>query len=346
MAHKAVVIAAGMPLHYDPIDPLDGTISTGDPDGWASGFAIADAVVGVMLTVLGVYQELDGVRAATGWKKAFMIGNTAVLAGVSLTGAGISAAGGADTIPVTTVIGAAGVVIATPAFLAMYGICGAGLVSAFPTIVGFKDSSMLALHDATISSLFGTASLEGKQLELHARDSIEIGVHTSGVNGPIEIEGSELHIEARARRKRPPPPPKQSAPTVPLAPQPPAPPAQPGHIHVEAGRAINLEAADKITIEVGHYRVEIKPDGIRIGHEEKENAFINIKGTRINLATGEGDEAAEAELFGDTAAIYSGGSKASGIVLKEDGIKLKSLELAVKAGGNIKLASDGMIKIG
>src|SRR5262249_51197305 len=125
---------------------------------------------------------------------AFAIGGRVA----TLTGAAMSAAGAADVIPAATVLGLAGVVVATPAFLAMYGLAGIGLVSTYPTVVGILDAAMLAGRDVTISALGGAAALQGRVVEIRGRREISLKAttHKGHKHAPISLAGSQIEMKA------------------------------------------------------------------------------------------------------------------------------------------------------
>jgi hypothetical protein len=332
MGSKGVVIAAGLPLNYSSLSPLDGTHDTKAPHAWAMGFAATDAIVGTLLTAL------DGFRLAHEWKSIGPWGQAFEAFGrvATLTGAAMSAAGAADVVPAATVLGLAGVVVATPAFLAMYGLAGIGMVSTYPSMIGILDAAILAGRDATISALGGEASLQGREIEIRARR--EIAITASTLRGhkfaPIELEGSHIKLEAHKEVISDPNPFTNS------------------ELHETAGK-IAVEAAKQVTVAVGTFLVKVTKTQIRIGvrtTEESEDfdphktlVTIDKKGVALRAAGASFETAPFINLSGKEATLASGIK--SSVQATPAGIKLQAPDLKLNSKGPLSLKG-GIIKLG
>jgi hypothetical protein len=332
MGTKGVVIASGLPASYDSLSPLDGTHDTDKPHEWAMGFASTDAIVGTLLTILDMYHLKHEWKHLGGFGKAFgVLGRVATIAGATL-----SATGAPDIVPATTVLGLAGVVVATPAFVAMYGLAGIGMVSTYPSMVGVLDAAMLAGRDATISALGGAAALQGRVVEVRARREIALKAATlKGLKfAPIKLEGSQIEVKAHSA--------VISDSDL----------KENTKLTAGAGK-VAIDAAKEVTIAAGKFLVKVAGDYVCIGMHlpnEPENIDPNkpmamVDDKKVYLR-GPGNTPLTAPLlmFDGTEATLGFGSK-SNVRVTAAGITLKSAGVDLSANGRLKIKG-GIIALG
>lgn len=193
-----VVIAAGFGGNAHGGVGQFGVSDTSTADTWGLAFTIVDIVVGAALTAMGIHSLINDWNDTPG-PKCFLEG---VGITVGLAGVGTGMAGAAGAVATTTVLGVAGVTCATPAFLALYGLAGAGMISMFPTIFGFVDAQMLALDDVAINALTGTASVQGGSkvdvncagvggINLNSMTGKSVGQPINAAGGAITVDGQQ-----------------------------------------------------------------------------------------------------------------------------------------------------------
>jgi hypothetical protein len=328
LGSKGVVIAAGLPLRYNSLSPLDGTHDTTAPHTWAMGFAATDAIVGTMLTVL------DGFRVAHEWKDMTKWGRGFEAFGrvATLTGAAMSAAGAADLVPAATLLGLAGVVVATPAFVAMYGLSGIGMVSTYPSMIGILDAAILAGRDVTITSLRGDATFQGRVMELHARREINVEASSGKLFAPISFEGSQFEVKAHK---------KVIAVAGPEGPK----------VAAGAGKVV-IDADKQVVIGVGKFLVKVTEDEVQIGMRPNEHASVfdrtkatvHVKEGEVVLhPSGAPNARAQVKLAGAVGDLASGDN--SRVKVTPSGVKLESANVRLDSRGPLKLRG-GIITLG
>ena len=111
-----------------------------------------------------------------------------------------------------TVLGQYGVTV-TPAYLAMYGLCGASMVSLFPAIFGLADTTVMAVDDVAVQAILGTVNITGGSevsIRAHGPDGIEIvskgkpklkytgipNLLAPSAHRPVSIRGNEVSVQA------------------------------------------------------------------------------------------------------------------------------------------------------
>jgi hypothetical protein len=322
---KGVLIGAGFPLlKHDPLEPLEGEYEPTSADNWGYGFIAMDIAVGVLMTGLSIKSLKDDWKETT-WPRRIWegIGSAAALGGV---GADILA--GAAIAPTTTILGAAGVAIASPAYVAVYGVAGIGLVSPFPTMIGLVDATVLARDDASVLALQGTANLKGPKVEIQADKKIEIAATTgkegAELHGPVSIEGS--HLELRADDK-----------------------AVPGATRTGHAGHVQIDADSKVTIGVGKFLVRIVPDRVHVGMRSTANddtfntgkPLLVIDESGILIQAGPND--GQIDLRKDKAQIASGTKTA--LTTTPSALKLRSPDVKMTSDGALTIKG-GIIKLG
>jgi len=307
LGSKGVVIAAGLPVNYETLSPLGGTHDTGAPHRWAMAFAGVDAVVGTALAALEVHHLREEWDPHKGFRNAF----GAVGAVTTLTGAALSAAGAGDALPAASVLGLGGVVVATPAYVAIYGIAGVGIVSMYPAMIGLVDAGMMGVRNATVTARKGTATLQGQSVEIKGREKVEIEVREGAEYGSVKVEGKSIALEAMEAPKT-------------------------------TGAKVEVDAKGAVDIDVGNFIVHVEKDGIKIGHLSGAEPVVTIKDKTITVSAGTGKGTV---LVGDDTASISFGA-GNAIELKNDGITLKSATFKAQANSNLKINANGVINIG
>ncbi|MEC7523656.1 MAG: hypothetical protein VYE22_27485 [Myxococcota bacterium] len=195
-----VVVTAGL--------PLDGSGSgiakapdTAVIDTMATIFTALDIAVGVGLAVDAIKSTKDDWDSSGYGKRGLEIFGSIVAAGAPIVGI----CGAAGALPGATIFGAAGVSIFSPAYTAIYGVGGIGLISLYPTMFAVIDATIWAIDDVNITGSTGNVNLNaGSEINVHASSSsggkvaIEASTNAHGLGGAVTVHGGDITIGSSA----------------------------------------------------------------------------------------------------------------------------------------------------
>jgi len=191
-----VVISAGLSLTKDK-DKTEKEPGTGTIDTMATIFTAVDIAVGAKLLYDAVKSTKDDWDSSGAGKRGLEIFGSLVALGAPVVGI----CGAAGALPGTTIFGLAGVSIFSPAYTAIYGVGGIGLVSLYPTMFGLVDSTIWAFDDVNITGVSGNVNVNaGGEINLHASSStggkVAIEASSNGhlQGGAVTIHGGDITI--------------------------------------------------------------------------------------------------------------------------------------------------------
>ena len=96
--------------------------------------------------------------------------------------------------PTTTILGAAGVTIATPTFLAIYSCSAATIGSTFFSVFAVCDASIMAGDDVALQAVRGSVSIKAyEKVDLFCGDAIDIKACANAATRPV---GKDLNLIA------------------------------------------------------------------------------------------------------------------------------------------------------
>ncbi|MEM9191238.1 MAG: hypothetical protein AAGF12_18850 [Myxococcota bacterium] len=258
MSGGGVLIVAGHgeePVAANGTDPPDiqGIKDLQASRGTAAAiFTAFDASVAFGSAIRGAYGIWQGgMETARHKKLQTALSGMAAVAGV--VGGSFSASG---AFPGSVVYGAGGVMLASPAFSGFYSIGGLVLMSTYPFLFGV-DAEVYGLNTANLTSLVDTNVSSRKSTTVDSGDHVKIHAGgTTGGTGKIGMQAHEVNVGlpytgAPTIRTR-----KVTLGTVN--------PLNRVALDDNAG-AVTLDAAQKMELTVGLWKIEVTPTGITIG---------------------------------------------------------------------------------